>query len=52
MSNIKMIMPYADEILLMIPRYLMPSTGAYETVKSNTSSMDQPSTQVLEYRSY
>ena len=30
----------------------MPATGAYNTVKSTLSSMDDPSEHVLEYRSY
>ena len=36
----------------MIQIYRMPVTGAYETVKSTLSSMDDPYENVLEYRSY
>ena len=47
-----MIMNSADEILIMIQRYLILATDAYETVKKNTSSMEDPSAQVIKYRSY
>ena len=47
-----MIMPSADEIVIMILRYLILSTGAYETVNQTTSSMDETPAQVLEYISY
>ena len=36
----------------MMWRLQMIDTGAYETVKSNTSIMDDPSAHVLEYISY
>ena len=51
-SNIKIIMTYADTITIMILRYLMLDTGAYETVKSTTSSIDETPAQVLELRPY
>ena len=44
--------PYSYTIAMIIRRGRMPATGAYYTVKSTTSSMDCPSTHVLEYRSY
>ena len=37
---------------MLILRYLMSTTGAYETVKSTPSIMDETSAQVLEYIPY
>ena len=48
----KNIGPSTDAIVMMMHRERMPSTGAYDTAKSNTSSMDDPYTHVLYYRSY
>ena len=39
-------------IVMMIERERMPATGAYEAVKSTSSSMDDPYVHVPEYRSY
>ena len=44
--------PSADAIKMMIWRDVMPTTCAYDTLKSNAWSMDDPSAHVLEYRSY
>ena len=49
MYNIKMILCYADAILVMILRDLLPATGAYENVKSSTSIINNPHALVLEY---
>ena len=43
-----MIMTSADAIAIMILGYLIPATGAYETVKSTNSIIDEPSAQVIE----
>ena len=48
----KVIMPYAYALVIIIQRDLILNTGVYEAVKSTPSSMDDPSTQVLEYRYY
>ena len=45
-------MTSAYAIVIIIRRYLMLVTDAYETVKSTPSSMDYLYTQDLEYRSY
>ena len=52
MSKLKIINPSADEIGMMIQRDLIPATGAYETAKSTTSRIYDPSAYVLEYRPY
>ena len=52
MSGTKIIKPYVDKISMIMRRDHMPETGAYDTVKSTPSSMDDPSVHVLEYRSY
>ena len=44
--------PSADAIATTIQREQIPSTGAQDIVKSNPSSMDDPSTHICEYRSY
>ena len=44
--------PSADEITVMIQREQMKATGAYDTLNSNISRMDDPSAHVLEYRLY
>ena len=43
-----MIIPYADEIEMIIIRYMILETGAYYTVKSTTSRMYEPYVKVLE----
>ena len=48
----KIILPSVAEILIRIIIYLMLSTGEYETVKSTSSIVYEPSAQVLEYTSY
>ena len=50
MSNTKIINPSADAITTMTRSEWIPATGAYETVKSTPSSMDDQSAHVLEYR--
>ena len=47
-SNIRTINPYADAISMMIQKYIMPATGAYDTLKENPSRMDDPYAHVLE----
>ena len=47
-----MIIPSADEIVIIILRDLILSIGAYETVNQTTSITDETSAQVLEYISY
>ena len=51
MSKVKFINPYADETSMMIQSGLILATGAYYTVKSTTSIMDDQSEHVLKYRS-
>ena len=52
MSKTKIIKPseYAMEMIMQID--LMPSTGDYDTVKSNPSSMDDPYENFLDNISY
>ena len=52
MSNAKRIKPSTYAIAMMMRKYIMPATGAYETVKSTTSSMDDTYAHVMGYRSY
>ena len=52
MSKTKIIRSYEDAISLIIRRERMPYTGAYDTVRSTTSIMNDPSEHVLEYISY
>ena len=52
MSKKKRIKPYEYAMTMMMQRYVMPATGAYETVKSTTSSMDDTSAHITGYRSY
>ena len=48
----KTIRPSADEIAMIMQMERIPDTGAYDTVKSNHSSMDDTSENVIQYRSY
>ena len=48
MSNTKRIRTSAESIAMLIQRECIPDTGAYDTVKSTTSTMDDPSAYVLE----
>ena len=41
---------YADAISMMMQRKQMPFTGAYNTVESTTLIMDDPSTNIIDYR--
>ena len=50
MSRIKIIRPSADEMKMLVKRYIMPATGAYYKVKSAPPIINYPSTQVVEYR--
>ena len=52
MYKTKIIKPSADAMEMMIQRELVTETGAYETVKSTTSIIDDTSANALEYRSY
>ena len=52
MSKKKTIRPSAYEITMMMQREQMPYTSVYNTVKSITSSMYDPSVHVLGYRLY
>ena len=52
MSKIKIINPSSYEIAMMTRIYLMPATGAYETVKSTPSRMEDKLSTVIAYRSY
>ena len=49
MSKTKIMRRYADEIVMIMKRGWIPSTGAYDAVKSNPLSMDYPYAHVLEY---
>ena len=44
--------PSADGIAMTMQRDRVPDTGAYDTSKSNNSSMADPSAHVIWYRSY
>ena len=44
--------PSAEVIAVIIRRDQMPVTGAYDTVKSTTSSLDYTSANIFDYRSY
>ena len=48
MSKTKIIKPYKDEMSMMMRRDLISETGAYETVKSTNSSMDDTCAHVIE----
>ena len=52
MSKTKIINPDENEFVMMMRREWITSTGAYETVSSTNSSMDDQSANVMEYRSY
>ena len=39
MSETKIIKPSTEAMSIMMRRYLLPTTGAYDTVKSNPSRM-------------
>ena len=51
-SKKKIIRPSADTISMMMQMEHMPDTGAYDTVNSTPSIMDDLSAHVLEYISY
>ena len=48
MPKTKTINPFADVIAMMMQRDIMPATFSYEKVKTAPSSMDDPSSHVLE----
>ena len=50
--NINKIITSVDATVTMMKRYMMLATGAYESMKSTLSSVDDTYAQVLEYRSY
>ena len=50
MSETKIIRSYEDAIEMMMQGGRMIATGAYDKVKSSTSSMDYPSKNVMVYR--
>ena len=52
MSKTKIMGPSADNVFMIMRREQIPYTGAYDTVKSTPSIMNDPSEHVLEYRSY
>ena len=52
MYNTKIIRRYTDAIVMMMQRERMAATGAYDTVNSTPSIMDDISTHVLKYISY
>ena len=52
MSKIRITYPFAYTISILTKRDLMNETRVYETVKLTPSSVDEPSTHVIEYRSY
>ena len=47
MSKTKIIRPSSDVMAVVIQREKIPATGAYETLKSTPSSMDDISAHVL-----
>ena len=44
----KKIKPSAEEMAIIMQRYIMPAIGAYDAVNSTPSSMDYPYSRVLE----
>ena len=52
MSKTKIIIPSVEAIEMLIQRYIIPSYGAYEAVRPTTSSMYDPYSHIIEYRSY
>ena len=48
MSKEKIIKPSAEEMAIIMQRYIMPAIGAYDSVNSTPSIMDYPSSRVLE----
>ena len=50
-SNTNIMRPYAEAIAMIMHRERMPATGAYNTLKSTPSIMDDPYAHVLEYNS-
>ena len=52
MPKTKIMRPYADTIAMIMQRDRMPDTGAYDTVESTPSSMDDTSAHVLDYIPY
>ena len=47
MSKTKIIKPSVDAVAMMTQREQIPVTGAYETVKSTPSNIDDPSVHVM-----
>ena len=43
---------YVDAIYIMMQREQIPDTGAYDTLKSTPSRMDDPSARVFDHKSY
>ena len=52
MSKAKILIPSTDAIDMIMQMEWITATGAYDTVKSNTSSMDDTYAHVLYYISY
>ena len=52
MYKTRIMRPSADKIDMIMQRERMPATGAYATVKSTSSRMDDLYTNILEYREY
>ena len=52
MYKTKLIIPFSEAMEMMIQGYLIPATGAYETVKSTPSIKDYPYAYGFEYISY
>ena len=52
MSKIKIFNTSAYSSAMIIRRYIMPATGAYETVNSTPSGIYYTSAHVIEYGSY
>ena len=52
MSKTKIMRFYEDSIAVIMRRERIPVTVTYDTVKSTPSSMYDPYTHVLEYKSY
>ena len=52
MSNKIRMRPSANAIAMIIQRERMPDTGAYDTLNSTPSSVDNPFVHVVDYISY
>ena len=52
MSKTKIMKPYTDSIATMMQRERITDTGAYETLKSTPSIMNDTSAHVMKYISY